>query len=275
MNNPNLTKRNNRLYNHLMTKLKRQRYNARRSARRVGYSEELIDYYLPTNVEEQLNIPDIKYISTNTEARAWIKRLQKFKDSKVLGYKGTELNEINIQTKQLRKEYEQKQVELSETRDKFIKYYNQKIDEEKKDGKKDIDQKKLSYESSIGEPQNLPYPGYKNVEKFKQQVERMKAGDSNFGVKEEQMRKNIVQSLDNAMSKADDLTPQQKKDCQDVINLLNSLDVEDLAILKGFNESDYFINIYSSDQEAIIVSKDFKIMLETYVKGKEMAYYGQ
>lgn len=275
MNNPNLTKRNNRLYNQLMTKLKRQRYNARRSARRVGYSEELIDYYLPTNVEEQLNIPDIKYMSSNTEARAWIRRLQNFKDTKVLGYKGTELNEINIQTKQLRKEYEQKQIELSETRDKFVKYYNQKIDEEKKKGEKEVEQKKLSYEPSIGEPQNLPYPGYKNVEKFKQQVERMKAGDSNFGVKEEQMRKNIIQSLENAMSKADDLTPEQKKDCQDVINLLNSLDVEDLAILKGFNESDYFINIYSSDQEAIIVSKDFKIMLERYIKGKEMGYYGQ
>lgn len=275
MNNPKLTKRNNRLYNQLMTKLKRQRYNARRSARRVGYSEELIDVYFPTDVEAELGIPNIKYISTNKEARAWISKLEGFKDSKVLGYKGTELNEINIQTKQLRKEYEQKQVELSETRDKFVKYYNQKIDEEKKDGKKDTEQKKLSYESSIGEPQNLPYPGYKNVEKFKQQVERMKAGESNFGVKEEQMRKNIIQSLENAMSKSDDLTPEQKKDCQDVINLLNSLDVEDLAILKGFNESDYFINIYSSDQEVVMVSKDFKIMLETYVKGKEMGYYGK
>lgn len=275
MNNPNLTKRNNRLYNQLMTKLKRQRYNARRSARRVGYSEELIDVYFPVDVETELGIPNIKHISTNKEARAWISKLEGFKDSRVLGYKGTELNEINIQTKQLRKEYEQKQIELSETRDKFVKYYNQKIDEEKKKGEKEVDQKKLSYESSIGEPQNLPYPGYKNVEKFKQQVERMKAGDSNFGVKEEQMRKNIIQSLKNATDKADGLTPEQKKDIQDVTNLLNSLDVEDLAILKDFNESDYFINIYSSDQEAIIISKDFKIMLETYVKGKEMGYYGQ
>lgn len=253
MYNPNISRYYNNLIDQLNTKLKRQRYNARRSARRVGYSEELINEYFSTNIP----IINKDSIENRDEAKAYVKYAKKALAQKTYGYKGSELNVINIDMKKAEAEIQAQLEGVYSRRESFISYYSQ--------GR----QTDLQATNISEDTYNLPKPGYTNVKKFKKQVERLKEGNQ-VEKKAATLKDNILKSIDSAIAKADgSLTEEEMKDLLAIKEKISNLTTQDMLTISPFTTDENLVQILASQSEVIMISKTFLSFINAYEKWKE------
>lgn len=256
MINPNISRYYNKILEDLYKKVKQQRYNARRSAKRVGYSQELIDEYLPTKIA----LPDLKTIETREEARLYAKSMREMLRDKDVGYKGSELNIINRKVKQEEKIITKKIDQLEPIAKDFVHYYNQGLNKGKK----------IEYSMFQKEEYGLPFPEYKNVAKFKKQVSKIDRRINIFDQKNEQLRSNIIQSIDTAMSEyASELTPDIEEAFNEIKEKMKNFSNSDIAILSRLLKDSDLVAIAWSGYETLMISKDFLEAINSYEKYKK------
>lgn len=253
MYNSNISRYYNNLIDQLNTKLKRQRYNARRSARRVGYSEELINEYLSTNIP----IVNKDSIGNRDEAKVYVKYAKKALAQKSYGYKDSELNIINIDMKKAEIDI-QSQLEGAYSRRKsFISYYSQ-------DKQTELQTTNISEDTY-----NLPKPGYTNVKKFKKQVERLKEGNL-VEKKASTLKNNILQSIDSAIAKAGGaLTDEEMNDLLAIKEKVSNLTTQDMLTISPFTTDENLVQILASQSEVVMIAKTFLSFINAYEKWKE------
>lgn len=253
MYNSNISRYYNNLIDQLNAKLKRQRYNARRSARRVGYSEELINEYFPTNIP----IINKDSIENRDEAKVYVKYAKKALAQKSYGYKGSELNVINIEMKKAEAEIQTQLEGAYDRRKSFISYYSQ-------DKQTDLQATNISEDTY-----NLPRPGYTNINKFKKQVERLKEGNQ-VEKKALTLKDNILKSIDSAIAKADGaLSEEEMEELFAIKEKVTKLTTQDMLTISPFTTDENLVQILSSQSEVAMVSKPFLSFINAYDKWKE------
>lgn len=254
---------------------KQQRYSARRNAKRAGFSQEIVDEYLPL-----LDFSTFENYTRKDEVASALKAFEKNIKGGQYRYSNTDLPKIKKKTKEIQEKFDFDIKNVEERRKNFIQWYTQRKDDE---------EPTIEYQKLSSEFLDLPYPEYKNTKKFKEKAKDVLKGSFDPYKKSRQQKENILKSIDTVLQQAYGGRNPTKKELKEVFDDFNEKGIskrevltdrkkllkirerianmsdEDYLVFSSFSGSKTLLQIISSDQNSVIeVSDNFMNLLESF-----------